>query len=60
MTLEHKTSLKSLEYVCSKSQQYIIWVKMIDLSFRPKIIRILSKDLVIYTFEKLYQKIFNI
>ncbi len=60
MTLEHKTSLKSLEYVCSKSQQYIIWVKMIDLSFRPKIIRILSKDLVIYTFEKLYQKMFNI
>ncbi len=60
MTLEHKTSLKSLEYVCSKSQQYIKWVKMIDLSFRPKIIKILSKDLVIYTFEKLYQKKFNI
>ncbi len=44
MTLDHKTSLKSLEYIYSNSQQYIIWVKMIDLSFMPKIIRILSKD----------------
>ncbi len=44
VTLEHKTSLKSLGYVCSNSQKYIVWVKMIDVSFMPKIIRILSKD----------------
>ncbi len=42
--LEHKTSLKSLGYICSNSQKYIVWVKMIDFSFMPKIIRILSKD----------------
>ncbi len=30
VTLEHKTSLK-----CSNSQKYIVWVKMIDLSFMP-------------------------
>ncbi len=29
---------------CSNSQKYIAWVKMIDLSFMPKIIRILSKN----------------
>ncbi len=29
-------------YICSNSQQYIVWVKMID--FMTKIIRILSKD----------------
>ncbi len=39
-----KTSLKSLGYICSNSQKYIVWVKMIYLSFMPKIIRILSKD----------------
>ncbi len=43
VTLDHKSSLKSLEYVCCNSQIYILWVKMIDLSFMPKIIRILSK-----------------
>ncbi len=43
VTLDHKSSLKSLEYVCSNSQIYILWVKMIYLSFMPKIIRILSK-----------------
>ncbi len=42
--LEHKSSLKSLEYICSNSQQYIVWVKIINFSFMPKIIRILSKD----------------
>ncbi len=26
------------------SQQYVLWVNMINFSFRPKIIRILSKD----------------
>ncbi len=44
VTLEHKTSLKSLGYICSDSQKYIVWVKIIDFSFMPKIIRILSKD----------------
>ncbi len=31
--LEHKTSLKSLGYICSNSQQYIVWVKIIHFSF---------------------------
>ncbi len=44
VTLEHKTSLKSLGYICSNSQKYIVCVKIIDFSFMPKIIRILSKD----------------
>ncbi len=42
--LEHKTSHKQHRYICSNSQ--IVWVKMIDFSFMPKIIRILSKDRV--------------
>ncbi len=46
VTPDHKTCLKSLEYICSNSQKYIVWVKMIHFSFMPKIIRILSKDLV--------------
>ncbi len=37
-----KTSLKSLEYICRNNQQYIVWVKIIDFSFMPKIIRILK------------------
>ncbi len=41
VTLEHKTSLESLGYICSNSQQYIVWVKIIDFSIMPKIIRIL-------------------
>ncbi len=41
VTLEHKSSLKSLEYICSNSQKYIVWVKIIHFSFMPKIIRIL-------------------
>ncbi len=44
VTLEHKTSLKSLGYICSNSQQYIVWVKIIHFYFMPKIINILSKD----------------
>ncbi len=44
VTLEHKTSHKSLGYICRNSQQYIVWVKIIDFSFMAKIIRILSKD----------------
>ncbi len=31
-------------YICRDSQQYIVWVKIIDFSFMPKIIRILIKD----------------
>ncbi len=41
MTLDHRTSLKSLGYICSNRQQYIVWVKIINFSFMPKIIRIL-------------------
>ncbi len=44
MTLEHKISLKSLGYICSNSQKCVVCVKIIDFSFMPKIIRILSKD----------------
>ncbi len=44
VTLEHKSSLKSLGYICSNSQKYIVWVKIIHFSFMPKIIRTLSKD----------------
>ncbi len=31
-------------YICSNSQKYIVWVKIINFSFMPKIIRILIKD----------------
>ncbi len=44
VTLDHKTSLKLLGCICSNSQKYIVWVKIIDFSFMPKTIRILSKD----------------
>ncbi len=44
VTLDHKTSLRSLGYICSNSQKYIVWVKIIDFSLMPKIIRTLSKD----------------
>ncbi len=37
-----QTSLKSLGYICSNSQQYIVWVKMIDLYFIPKYILYIS------------------
>ncbi len=47
LTLEHKSSVKSLGYICSNSQQYIVWVKIIIFSFMPKIIRTLSKDHVL-------------
>ncbi len=29
VTLDHKTGLKALEYMCSNSQQFIVWVKII-------------------------------
>ncbi len=41
VSLQHKISLKSLGYICSNNQQYIVWVKIIHFSFMPKIIRIL-------------------
>ncbi len=41
VTLDHKNSHK---YICSNSQQYSVWVQIIDVNFMPKIIRILSKD----------------
>ncbi len=43
VTLDHKTSLKSLGYICSNSQKYTVCVKVIDVSFMAKIIRTLSK-----------------
>ncbi len=33
VTLDHKTSLKSLGYICSNSQKYIVWVKIIDFFY---------------------------
>ncbi len=30
VTLDHKTSLKSLEYICSNNQKYIVCVKIIN------------------------------
>ncbi len=44
VTLDHKTSLKSMGYVCCNSQKYILWVKIINFYFMPKIIRVLSRD----------------
>ncbi len=41
VSLEHKSSHKQHRYVCSNSQQYIVWVKIIHFYFMPKIIRIL-------------------
>ncbi len=32
MTLDHKTSHKQHRYICSNSQKYIVWVKIIDFS----------------------------
>ncbi len=33
-----------LDHICNNNQQYIVLDKIIDFSFMPKIIRILSKD----------------
>ncbi len=41
VTLDHKSSLKSLGYICSNSQKYIVWIKMIIFSFMPEIIKLL-------------------
>ncbi len=40
VTLEHESSLESLG-MCSNSQKYIVWVKIIIFLLMPKIIRIL-------------------
>ncbi len=39
-----KTVLRRTGKFCINSQQYIVWIKIIDFSFMLKIIRILSKD----------------
>ncbi len=46
VTLDNKTSLEFLGYICSNSQKYTVWVKIIkkNIYFIKKIIRILSKD----------------
>ncbi len=41
VTLEHRSSHKQHSYICNNSQQYIVWVKIINFYFMPKIIRIL-------------------
>ncbi len=43
VTMDNKTSFKSHGYICSNSQHYIVWAKMIYFTFMPKIIRMLSK-----------------
>ncbi len=45
VTLDHKSSLDIFTGIfCSNSQIYIVWVKIMDFYFMPKIIRILSID----------------
>ncbi len=44
VTLDTKPVFKSLGYICSNSQKYTAWVKIIHFSFIPQIIRVLSKD----------------
>ncbi len=44
VNLEHKSSPEQHSYICSNSQQYIVWVKMINFSLMPKIIRILRSS----------------
>ncbi len=41
MCLWSTKAVISNRYICSNSQQYIVWVKIIHFSFMPKIIRIL-------------------
>ncbi len=41
VSLEHRSSVKSLGYIYNNSQKYIVWVKIIDFYFMAKIIRIL-------------------
>ncbi len=48
VTLDHKTCLKSLRHICSNSPKYIVWVKIIDFSFMPKIIRTLKEHFIFF------------
>ncbi len=43
VTLEHKTNHR---YICSNSQQYNVWVKIIHFSFMPKIITVNISKLI--------------
>ncbi len=52
VTLDHKTSRKSLRYICSNSQKYTVWVKILHFYFMQKIIRILSKECSVKIFCK--------
>ncbi len=46
VTLDNKTSLKSLGYICSNSQKYIVWVKIIAFSFITEIVKMLHEDIL--------------
>ncbi len=37
VSLEHRSSLKQHSYICSYSQRYIVWLKVIHLYLMPKI-----------------------
>ncbi len=53
MILDRKTSHKEHRYICSNSQQYIVWVKIIDFSFMPKIIKIMfHEDILSISYRK--------
>ncbi len=47
VTLEHKTSHKTLGYIFVAIAKNTLWVKIIHFSFMPKIIRTLSKGHVL-------------
>ncbi len=36
VSLEHKRSHKQHSYICSNSQQYIVWVKIVNFSYYDK------------------------
>ncbi len=46
VTLDHKTSLKSLSIFVAIAKKNIEWIKFIIIYFMAKIIRILIKDYV--------------
>ncbi len=48
VTLDHKMSLKLHGYICSNRQQNILWVKMINFTFMPKIISLHFSPIVPY------------
>ncbi len=47
VTLNHKTSLQSLGYICSNSQKYIVWVIMIDFS-KVRTLKIMFHEDILY------------